>query len=346
MEKDIKKEHDFATNGNLPYPAVELKPQVKHKRVWVNILLFVLSVITTMMVGAGNLGYNAWEAVTGNLPLSLFEQITAILPGWKYSFAVLLILTAHEFGHYFAARWHKMFVSLPYYIPLPVTTQMFHFGTMGAFIRIKSPIPNRRALMDVAVGGPLGGLVFCLLFLFYGYLSLPSAEAVQMQVDAVHMRMGLTPELLEGGLTLTLGKSLLFAFFNDFVGGGKVPMSEIYHFPYIFAGWVGLLVTAINLLPIGQLDGGHVVYALFGPKAKKISQIGFISLGGLTVILSFSLGMLALMWVPMMIILSLIGLRHPPTMNDYMELNKKRRWLGWLCIGVFVVSFMPLPIYF
>ena len=342
----MENEKELTPNNNLPYPPFPVDQPLKHKKVWINILLFFITVMTTTMIGASNLGYSAWEALTTNFPNLFAGQLSEILPGWKYSFAVLLILTAHEFGHYFAARWHKMHVSLPYYIPLPIPPQIFNFGTMGAFIKIKSPIPNRRALMDVAIGGPIAGFVFCLFFLAYGYLSLPPAEVVQAQVDAVHIRMGLTPEMTQDGITLTLGKSLLFAFFNDLLGAGKVPMSEVYHFPYIFAGWVGRLVTAINLLPIGPLDGGHIVYALFGAQAKKISQVAFWSLGGLTVVLSFFLGMLVLMWIPLMILLKLIGLRHPPTMNDYMILNKERRWLGWLCIGIFIVSFMPLPIYF
>jgi membrane-associated protease RseP (regulator of RpoE activity) len=201
--------------------------------------------------------------------------------------------------------------------------------------------------MDVAIGGPLAGFVFCLLFLTYGYLTLPSAELVQAHVDAVHTRMGLTPDELQNGLTLTLGKSLLFIFFNDILGGGKVPMSEVYHFPFIFAGWVGLLVTAINLLPIGQLDGGHIVYALFAGNAKKISQMAFLSLVGLTVALSISpVGTQALMWIPLMLILSLIGLRHPPTLDDARELNLQRSGLGWLCILILFACFMPLPVYF
>ncbi len=304
------------------------------RRWWLNLLLFLATVVTTMMTGASLQGYT-WEAQI--LDFSL------ILHGWPYSFAVLLILTCHEFGHYFAAIYHRMNVTLPYYIPLPIPA-LFHFGTMGAFIKIKSPIPNRTALMDMAVAGPIASFVLSLLFLTIGYIQLPDTGQILAEVDAIHRRMGLQPEMLsEGAPTLRLGKSALIYLFNDLLGGGRMPMSEMYHFPFIFAGWVGLLVTALNLLPIGQLDGGHVLYAMFATRAKNYSRLAFAGLGGLTVSLYFFQGSAAFVWVPWMIILSIIGLRHPPTMNDLQELRPFRRTLGWLCVLIFFLSFMPLP---
>jgi membrane-associated protease RseP (regulator of RpoE activity) len=145
---------------------------------------------------------------------------------------------------------------------------------------------------------------------------------------------------------LTLGKSLLFSLFNDGMGQGLIPMSEIYHFPFIFAGWVGLLVTAINLIPIGQLDGGHTVYALFGSKATTMSRLAFGGLIGMSIFLYIDRGAAGTMWVPWMIILALIGLRHPPTYNDRLELTTGRRQLGWVCIFIFIICFMPLPLHF
>jgi len=319
---------------DIPYINTHQWAPQKPRRVWLNILLFLITIITTMMTGASFQGFS-WAAQ--------FENPALIFNGWSYSFVVLLILTTHEFGHYFASLRHRINVTLPFYIPLPIP-DLFHFGTMGAFIRIKSPIPHRTALMDVAVAGPLAGFVFSLIFLTFGYLTLPSAEQIMAHVDIVHQRLGITPEMVkEAAATLTLGKSTLIWFFNDVIGQGKVPMSEIYHFPFIFAGWVGLLVTALNLLPIGQLDGGHVVYALFGYRAKNLSRIAYGALAGLTVILYYFRGSEATVWVPWMIILAIIGLRHPPTLRDEIEIDQTRRWLGWLCIAIFFLSFIPLP---
>jgi membrane-associated protease RseP (regulator of RpoE activity) len=308
----------------------------KPKRIWLHLLLFFITVLSTMMVGASFKGIT-FEA--------LWEDPTLIIQGWQYSFAVLLILTTHEFGHYFAAIYHKMNVTLPFYIPLPIPG-LFHFGTMGAFIRIKSPIPHRTALMDVAVAGPLMSFLFSVIFLFWGYLTLPDAETIRIYIDNVHLRMGLSPdELAQSGLTLTMGKSLLFMFFSDILGGGKVPMSEIYHFPFIFAGWIGFLVTAINLIPIGQLDGGHVVYALLGRKAHFFSFGAFAGMGLLSLFFYFYEGSVGMVWLPWMIILTLIGLKHPPTLYDELPINQTRVMLGISCIIIFFLCFAPLPIY-
>ncbi len=332
----MEKNPSFDDNGNLtalpPLPPPRWET-VRHKRPWLNALLFLVTILTTMMMGASLLGYQI-DAI--------LRDYSLLLKGWQYSFAVLLILTCHEMGHYLAARWHKINVTLPFYIPLPIP-YAFHFGTMGAFIRIKSPIPDRRALMDVAVGGPLAGFAVSLIFLAYGYLTLPGLNGIIAHVETIHP-WDTSPG--EDVATLILGKSLLFYFFNDLAGGGRLPMSEVYHFPFIFAGWVGLLVTAINLLPIGQLDGGHIMYALLGRRASLMSWTVFAGLAGLTIFLYLQRGPAGTIWLPWMIILSLIGFRHPPTHNDEIELTPDRRSLGWLCLFIFVISFIPLPIYF
>lgn len=330
----MEKDQIFENNGNIhPRPPLPRWENLHHKRPWLNILLFLATIVSTMMTGASLLGYDI---------IAIMEEPARLLAGWHYSFAVLLILTCHEFGHYFAARRHKLNVTLPFYIPLPIP-YMFHFGTMGAFIRLKSPLPDRRALMDVAIAGPLAGFVASLVFLFYGYATLPDLSGIIAHVETIHPWAETAGEQ---EFVLTLGASLLFSFFNDVMGQGLIPMSEVYHFPFIFAGWVGLLVTAINLIPIGQLDGGHIVYALFGPRAGKVSRLAFGGLAGMTLLLFFERGSEGAMWLPWMIILSLIGLRHPPTYNDRLELTPRRRQLGWLGILIFALCFMPLPVHF
>lgn len=315
--------------GSFPSPSPPKIPAPKTGRIWINGLLFVITIVTTMLTGAFHLGV-LWGDVWHHLAL--------ILVGWKYSFAVLLILTTHEMGHYLAARWHGVPVTLPYYIPVPF--EGFHFGTMGAFIKIKAPIPNRRVLMDIGAAGPIAGFVVSLIFLTYGYLTLPGLEGIIAHVETIH------PWDVSGGIPLTLGYSLLFYFFNGILGGGVLPMSEAYHFPFIFAGWIGFLVTALNLLPIGQLDGGHIIYAMFPRRSKVLNRLAFGGLVLLSVILFIEKGAFGTVWVPWMIILTFIGLRHPPTLDDTVELTPRQRFWGWICIAIFFLCFIPLPVYF
>lgn len=293
-------------------------------RLWLNILLFIATIFTTMTAGAMLAGKD------------FSEDFSHIIHGWEYSFAVLAILTSHEMGHYIAARLHNIRVTLPYYIPLFLPA--FHFGTMGAFIKLKSPIPNRKALLDVGIAGPLAGFVVSLIFLTVGFATLPPFEGIVAYVETIH------PWDMQGGANIILGKSILFSFFNDVVGGGRLPMNEVYHFPFIFAGWIGILVTAINLIPIGQLDGGHILYALIGNKARRVGLIAFAALFVLNIYLLVEfLSAIWLLWI--ILILILIRFRHPPTMNDYIELTPIRKFLGWLCLVIFAICFIPMPLH-
>ena len=285
------------------------KDSRKKSGVWLNVLLFLLTVITTMMAGAVLVGKN------------YLVELSDIFYGWKYSLAVLSILTAHEFGHYFAAQYHKIKATLPYYIPLPIPG--IHFGTLGAFIKMKSPLQSRIALLDVGAAGPLAGFVVTVFILFLGYWQLPDKQTITHIIDTIH-----SPNVEGEVLNLVLGKSLLFSFFNDIIGGGRLPMNEIYHFPLIFAGWIGLLVTAINLIPIGQLDGGHILYALVEKKARWFGILAF----ALLLILNFVLIVqyLSFIWVLWIILIFvLIGFRHPPTVNDELTLTPRRNAIGW-----------------
>jgi membrane-associated protease RseP (regulator of RpoE activity) len=295
-----------------------------HTRVWLNVLLFLLTIVTTMMAGAVHLGKD------------YFSNFANILYGSRYSFAVLSILTAHEFGHYFAARWHDIKATLPYYIPLPLPG--FHFGTLGAFIKMKSPIQDRKALLDVGAAGPIAGFIISIIFLIVGYHDLPDFKGIVDYVETIH------PWNMQGGINIILGKSLLFSFFNDVIGGGRLPMNEVYHFPYIFAGWIGLLVTAINLIPIGQLDGGHILYSLTGNRARFWGIAAFVLLLVLNFVLILQyFSFVWVLWV--ILIFVLIGFKHPPTVDDQLPLNKERKVIGWLCVTIFVLCFPPLPIY-
>jgi membrane-associated protease RseP (regulator of RpoE activity) len=317
--------HIQKRDGELLIHITSRAPSARKPRILINIFLFLLTIVTTMMAGS---------VMLGKEPFADFSQI---IYGWKYSFAVLTILTFHEMGHYIAARIHRMNVTLPYYIPLPLPG--FHFGTLGAFIKIKSPIPNRVALLDMGAAGPLSGFIMSLIFLTIGYWQLPDLPGIIAYVEKIH------PWNFYGqGFHLVMGNSLLFAFFNDVLAGGRLPMSEIYRFPFIFAGWIGLLVTAINLIPIGQLDGGHILYSLVQKRARMVGILSFLLLLALNFVLIVRY--FSFVWVVWIIlILLLIGFRHPPTVQDSLPLSPARRITGWASLTIFILCFSPLPIY-
>jgi membrane-associated protease RseP (regulator of RpoE activity) len=198
---------------------------------------------------------------------------------------------------------------------------------------MKSPIPNKQALLDVGVAGPLAGFAMSLFFLALGFSQLPDAEGVRQYVSQIH------PWSESGEGALTLGNSILFDYIRTMMGATHLPMYEIYHFPFIFGGWTGLLVTSLNLMPIGQLDGGHISYALLGKKARFVAIGAFIALALLNL---YSTNWL--LWT--ILILIVIRLKHPPTLNDGIELDRSRKILAWSSYLIFITCFPPKPIYF
>ncbi|MCU0418049.1 MAG: site-2 protease family protein [Cyclobacteriaceae bacterium] len=237
--------------------------------------LFLVTFVTTTLAGA------SWTHGT-----SVFSgpfTWTDFASGLPYSICFLTILTAHEFGHYFVARYHKVKATLPYYIPLPPLP--FFFGTLGALIRLKSQVPSTRQHFDIGVAGPLAGFVVAFGFLWYGFTHLPPPEYV-FQFHPNYQVFGLdyanhvyTDEFMKGGADVLIGKNLLFLFFENWVADpARVPNPhEIIHYPFLFAGFLSLVFTSINLLPMGQLDGGHVVYGLFGYKRHfQIAAVVFL----------------------------------------------------------------------
>lgn len=237
------------------------------RRVVIQALLFITTLVTTTLAGAewtvGRSifmpGYN-WQD---------FQQ------GLPYSIPFLLFLTVHEFGHYCMAMFHNVRTSLPYYIPMPPFP--YSIGTMGAVIRIRQKVHSKEHNFDIGIAGPLAGFVIALAVLFYGFTHLPPPEYI-FEIHPEWKQYGLNyaefvykdqpPEVLD----VTIGKNLLFLFFENFVADpSRVPNPhEIMHYPYLFAGYLSLMFTCLNLLPIGQLDGGHVVYGLFGYKTHRI----------------------------------------------------------------------------
>ena len=240
----------------------------------IHITLFIITVITTTIAGAEWI-YGKWLFI-GEHSLNQKE----LFNGLSFSIPFLLILTVHEMGHYIVARINQIKVTLPYYIPvwLGFIPGIPSFGTMGAFIRIKAVIKSRREYFDVGVAGPIAGFVMALLVLWYGFSQLPPAEYI-FEIHPEYEMYGIdyADHVYETeGKTFQLGETLIFWFFKNYVADPVLlpHPNEMIHYPFILAGYLALFFTALNLLPIGQLDGGHVVFGLFGSKiAQRINQI-------------------------------------------------------------------------
>jgi membrane-associated protease RseP (regulator of RpoE activity) len=273
----------------------------KRRPLVVHLVLFLATVLTTLVAGALQQGINPLQS-----PGSLWRGI-------PFSLTLLMILGAHEFGHYFISRKHRIEVSLPYFIPAPS-----FIGTFGAFIRMKSPIMDRRILLDIGVAGPLAGMVVAVPALLVG-LSLSQT----------------VPATVAGGIKL--GSSLLFSFLAWIIQGPIPENRDLVLHPIAFSGWIGLLVTSLNLLPVGQLDGGHVAYAVLGPRQHVVAMVvvGFLLVLGLTGWVGW------LVWVA---ILFVMGIHHPPVVYDWIPLDRKRRVIGWGTLGLFVATFTPVPL--
>lgn len=273
----------------------------------INLYLFLFTIITTLF--AGSL-YNATELS------NITDLITNIWRGWPFSLTILLILGVHEMGHYIAARYHKVPVTLPYFIPLPISV----IGTMGAFIRLKGPMKNKRALFDVGVSGPLAGFIVAVPLFLYG---LATSEINELPAE---------PFLYEGNsLIYILSK---FIVFGELLPGNGV---DVYLNDVAWAGWLGMLVTGMNLLPLGQLDGGHIAYVLFGKRAKDFfwpTIIGLVSLMIITGTTTWALWVLLLFW---------LGRTHAEPLDDVTPLDDRRRIIAYIAIIIFFLVFVPTP---
>jgi len=271
--------------------------------------------------------------VLGQSPGSLAE----LARGWVFSFPLMAILLAHEFGHFFAGKYHRVDVSPPYFIPIP----FFLLGTLGAVIQIRERIRSRNALLDIGAAGPLAGMAVALPVIAYGLATSP----VQPLPEG--------PYILEGHSLLYLG--LLNTLQGPIPDGYDIMLS-----PTALAGWAGLLVTMINLLPFGQLDGGHIAYALLGPRQNQVSRYVLRLLPLLAIVVSAAYGIPSYLdglrgdaligdatagshWLVWAFVLWLLtratGPGHPPTEGG--PLSPRRRVVGWLTLFLFVLLFMP-----
>lgn len=263
-------------------------PQQIRQKVWLHVVLYLATALTT-----------TW------------------LHGWQYSACLMTILTFHEFGHYFAAKKHRVPASLPYFIPSPFPQTLF--GTFGAVIRMSPYIPNRRALFDIAAAGPVAGLVVALPITLAG-IAMSKLQLLASMSQSIH-----------------LGEPLIFKAMSWWVFGPIPEGYDLVTHPMAFAGWVGMFVTALNLLPIGQLDGGHIVHSVFGRKSHYVSGAVF----GLLALVTFSGNYSYMIFL---VLLWLMGVKHPPTINDHEPLDPRRRRIAVVMLVLFILCFTPTPI--
>ncbi len=254
-----------------------MEPVNPWKSYGIHILLFLVSLVTTTLAGA-EWTYSKYIIMKGYT----WQDFTA---GFAFSIPFLTFLTTHEFGHYFMARYYRVKTSLPYYLPfwmgfIPAPS----IGSFGAVIRIKERIESRKLYFDIGIAGPIAGFVAGLLILFYGFTNLPPADFI-FEIHPEYLQYGMDYEAHaygmerdEEGLAVVLGGSLLFDFFKEYVADpSRLPSDyEIMHYPWLLAGFLALLFTALNLLPVGQLDGGHIIYGLLGPKWHGILSPAFL----------------------------------------------------------------------
>jgi len=301
----------------------DIAPPVRD-RYWLHALLLLLTFLSTTVVGAG-----LAESFAANAPFTL-DEITGyvrmwhhpayLLQGLPFSLTLLLILMAHEMGHYLTALYYGVDVSLPYFLPAPTL-----IGTLGAFIRIRSQVQSKRTLFDIGIGGPLAGFVV---------LAGPLAAGVALSK--------VVPGIVIRG-DLTMGNPLLLRLFEALLFPGVRPGDISLH-PVARAAWAGLLATALNLLPIGQLDGGHILYAFAGDRTRLFSRLFVAALASLGIYQLFAThytnGYTWLLWAGMLFFL---GMRHP-AIYDHRPIGRLRTWLGVAALAMFILSFTVSPV--
>jgi Zn-dependent protease len=291
-------------------------PVRTRERYWLHGLLFVLTMLTTTMVGTA-----LQTDFDRNVPFDVehsfdtyalaWHHPTQLFAGLPFSLTLAAILLAHEFGHYLACLYYRVDASLPYFLPAPSL-----IGTFGAFIRIRSAIYSKRVLFDIGVAGPLAGFVFLLPALGVGLAFSKVIPGIDNQ-STIHFGVPLLQWLLQHAI---------------FPG---TRFADVYLHPVGRAAWIGIFATALNLLPIGQLDGGHILYSLAGDKHRRISMLAIAAL--------VPLALFWWVWLVWAVVLFWMGRRHP-IIHDAGDLGSGRRKLGWISLAIFVLCFMPAPI--
>ncbi len=287
------------------------------------LILFLLTCLSTFLVGFyGQPVFPHWDYVK-LLRDPDFNVWRHFWSGLTYSGCVMAILTAHEMGHYLQARRYGVPASLPFFIPLPISP----FGTMGAVIVQQSGVATRKSMFDIAISGPLAGLIFALPIAYWG---------------VVNSRMEELAPTESGGIAFS--SPLLLEWMMEAVHG-PLPKGYVWDLnPMLFAGWVGFFITGLNLVPIGQLDGGHILYCLIGHNAHAVAR-GLFAAGVTAVAYSFFFGDNSFIsWSLMLFLIWMFGTRHPPTANDREPLSPTRILLGWLTLMFVLIGLTPVPI--
>jgi membrane-associated protease RseP (regulator of RpoE activity) len=271
---------------------------------WPNAVLLVLTLLSLLFIGS-------------QMHASQHDADSALLvEGWPYALSMILILGAHELGHYFVARYHRMNITPPYFIPFPLSV----FGTLGAFILFREPTPNRKILFDVSIAGPLAGFVMALPILFIG---LAGSNVEPLPTDESYM---------------SEGDSIVYMAAKYIVFGEMLPRGnrDVFVNQVAWAGWSGLLLTALNLIPVGQLDGGHIMHTLLGRRVLRLYWP--------LVIVFIMLSLLNEVWLFMTLLLVFFGRFYAAPLDGITQLNPVRRRLAYAAFVVFVLIFVPLPL--
>ncbi len=268
---------------------------------FLHLILFLLTMLSTLTVGALQTGAD------------IIGEPGSISKGIPFAVSLMTILLSHEFSHYYASKKHGVIASLPYFIPAPN-----FIGTFGAFIKMKSPIATRKSLIDIGASGPIAGFIISVI-----------ASVIGLNMSAV-------APLTSTKADFFLGDSLLFSFLTSVTMGVAPAGYDIPLHPVAFAGWIGLFVTSMNLIPVGQLDGGHIAYALLGEKHKRLSFLLVVLMALLGIFLWEG-------WIIWSLLLLVLGLRHPPIIYWEVPLDRKRTFIGWLSLFIFILTFIPVP---
>lgn len=285
------------------------------------LLLFASTFLTMTTLGPAMVLWSRADVMTDLFPVLLPSVVRAVWSdpglirmGLAFSLQALTILLCHELGHYVACRLYRIPATLPYFLPFPLTV-----GTFGAFIRIKAPIQGKRQLFDVGIAGPIAGFVALLPFLFYGIAH--STPGVLTHASGTLMRPG---------------HCLAIELVSRLYHGPLAPGMVLNLHPTALAAWLGLLATAINLLPLGQLDGGHILYAATGGFQRRVALPVWLALA--------ALGFYWPGWWLWCVIVLVIGFRHPPVQDEHVPLDAGRRALAWLALAMLILCFMPVPL--
>jgi membrane-associated protease RseP (regulator of RpoE activity) len=330
---------DWRQGPPFSHPVIELVPapddgvytpskRPVRPRYGLALFLFALTFFCTTTLGPVMIVLGRTDMMTALPPWLLPLTVSGVWGnpellhmGFLFSLTALTILFAHEMGHYIACRRYGIPCTPPFFLPVPI-----NFGTFGAFIKIKTPISNKRQLFDVGIAGPIAGFVTLIPFLLWGIAHSHFAPLQEVS----------RPDPLLGPSVFLPGKCLAIELATRLFHGRPAPGMALNLHPVAYGAWLGLLATAINLLPLGQLDGGHILYAATGRLQRRLALPLWL---GLAV-----MGWFWRSWLLWCVIVLLLGLYHPPVYDESEPLDAKRRLLAWFALVMFVLSFMPVPL--